>query len=150
MLVVLKDLDRFRATRRASATHASFLGAATSSSSSEEEDTLGEGEEQGEWKVEEAADTAGGGREGYACVPNCDSDTQDLDRATPTGTGTQAGKSEASCGDAEEADDMDDRSENTLSEYEDCESISSSIRNLCGEWSLAVPRWWWCCCCWSG
>lgn len=47
-LVLLRDLDRFRATRRASATHASFLGAATSSSSSEEEETLGEGEEQGE------------------------------------------------------------------------------------------------------
>lgn len=102
LLVILRDLDRFRATRRASATHASFLGAATSCSSSEEEDTLGEGEDKGEWKVEEAADTAGGGREGYAWVdvvvdpPNCDSDTQDLDRATPTGTGTQAGKSEAS------------------------------------------------------
>lgn len=33
---------------------------------------------------------------------------------------------------------MDDRSENTLSEYDDCESMSSSMRNLCGEWSRAA------------
>lgn len=46
--------------------------------------------------MDEAAETAGGGREGYAEPPNCESDTQDLDRDTPTGTGTQDGKSEAS------------------------------------------------------